>query len=184
MPIGARDGGDILADLRLRELHHLAVRFVQLSGDVPRHLQVLLLVPPDRDHIRIVEQDVGGLEHRVGEQTRIRAEPAGNLVLVGNSALQQPYRCDAAQEPHQLRVLRHLRLAEKDAPVRVQSGGEKSQRAAAHVRAQSRRVAHAGEGVQIHQDGEDLPPLLQFDQGPHCPEVVAQVERAGWLDAG
>ena len=41
---------------------------VELDRDVAGQLDMLLLVLADRDVGGLVEQDVGGLEHRIGEQ--------------------------------------------------------------------------------------------------------------------
>ena len=41
---------------------------VELDRDVAGQLDMLLLVLADRDVGRVVEQDVGRLEHRIGEQ--------------------------------------------------------------------------------------------------------------------
>ena len=46
----------------------VAVAGVEPHGQVPGQLQVLALVLPDRHLVGLVEQDVGGHQHRVGEQ--------------------------------------------------------------------------------------------------------------------
>jgi hypothetical protein len=57
-----------LRDLGFRELQDLAVCLVHLHRDIPRDLQVLLLVLTDRHDVRLVEEDVGGLQDRIGEE--------------------------------------------------------------------------------------------------------------------
>jgi hypothetical protein len=54
---------------------------VEPLGDVAGDLQVLLLVLPDRDDVGVVEQDVGGLEDRVGEQAVLGGQPCWTLSL-------------------------------------------------------------------------------------------------------
>ena len=50
---------------------------VELDRDVARQFEMLLLVLADRHVRRLVEQDVGGLQHRIGEQRR-RWRPRGS----------------------------------------------------------------------------------------------------------
>ena len=57
------------ADIRLGRDEQLDVEVgVELDRDVARQLDMLLLVLADRHVGRLVEQDVGRLEHRIGEQ--------------------------------------------------------------------------------------------------------------------
>ena len=91
----------------------LAVDVVEPLGDVARDLQVLLLVLAHRDDVGVVEQDVGRLEHRVGEQAVLGGDPLGLLVLVADALLQPAHRGDARQEPGQLGRLGHVRLDEE-----------------------------------------------------------------------
>jgi hypothetical protein len=68
---------------------------------------VLALVLPDRHAIGLVQQDVGCLEHRVGEQAGAHdvALPSGHLVLELGHALELTEGGEAAQDPGQLGVL-------------------------------------------------------------------------------
>ena len=45
-----------------------AVAVVEAHGQVPGELEVLALVVADRHPLGVVEEDVGALQHRVGEQ--------------------------------------------------------------------------------------------------------------------
>ena len=108
-----------------------AERGVEALGQVPGQLQVLPLVLADRHRVGLVEQDVGGLQDRVGEQPDAGPVGAllGGLVLeLGHPAgLAEPGH--AAQHPGQLGVLGHLRLDEQGAPLRVQAEREQLGRA-------------------------------------------------------
>jgi hypothetical protein len=53
---------------RLRQGEHLAEAVVEALADVAGELDVVALVLADRDLVGVVEQDVGGLQHRVVEQ--------------------------------------------------------------------------------------------------------------------
>ena len=99
---------------------------VEPLGQVPGELQVLALVLADRHRVGLVEQDVGGLQDRVGEQAD--AGPVGALLLRLVLELGHPARLaeagDAAEHPGELGVLGHLRLDEEGAPLRVEPDGE------------------------------------------------------------
>ena len=63
---------------RLRRREQLAVARVEALRDVPGELQMLSLVLTHRDAIGEVEEDVGGLQHGVGEEPdgdRLGARP-------------------------------------------------------------------------------------------------------------
>ena len=69
------------ADERLGRDEQLDVEIgVELDRDVAGQLDMLLLVLADRHVGRLVEQDVGGLEHRIGEQADAR-RPRGSCPI-------------------------------------------------------------------------------------------------------
>ena len=68
-------------DGRLRQREQLAEPRVEALRDVPGQLQVLALIVSNRDAVGLVEQDVGGLQHRVGEQVGADGIAAGALLL-------------------------------------------------------------------------------------------------------
>ena len=101
-----------------------AVDVVEPLGDVAGDLQVLLLVLADRHDVGVVEQDVGRLEHRVGEEPVLGGEPLLDLVLVADALLQPAHRRDGRQEPGQLGRLGHVGLDEQRGPLGVEPQGE------------------------------------------------------------
>ncbi len=162
-------------------------RGVEALSQIPGQLQVLALVLADRHRVGLVQQDVRGLQDRVGEQPNRRPVRAllGGLVLeLGHPArLAEPG--DAAQHPGQLRVLGHLRLDEQGAPVWVQTQGEQLRRTDPGPLPQHRRIMPRGDRVQVHHAVVRVVGLLEGNPVAERPEVVAQVERAcGRLDAG
>ena len=130
--------------------HHerLAVALVEPLGQVPGQLQVLALIVADRHPVGVVEQDVGGHEHRVGEQPdpgRLLAL-LGRLVLELRHAPQLTHAGRALQQPGQLGVGRHVALHEQRAGLRVQAGGEQQGRHGQGGLAQRRRGPRARSG--------------------------------------
>ena len=124
---------------------------VEPGGQVAAQLQVLPLVLPDRDPVGLVEQDVGGHQHRVGEQPDGRALRAhlGGLVLELGHPLGLAEPGQAAEDPGELGVLGDLRLQEDRGPLAGRCRRRSSApRCAATGRpawpGRSRRSAHAG----------------------------------------
>jgi hypothetical protein len=81
-------------------------------------------------------------------------------------------------------MLRHVRLAEEDAALGIETTGEEVDRGVARELPQGPGIANARERVQVHQNRQDLPAILEADERPHRPEVVSQMESARRLDAG
>ena len=101
-------------------------RGVEPLRQVAGQLQVLALVLADRHRVGLVEQDVGRLQDRVGEQAHRRALGAllGRLVLELRHPAGLAEAGDAAQHPAELGVLGHVGLHEQRAPLRVEPSGE------------------------------------------------------------
>ena len=201
MPVGVERG---LAHLGRRVLQVLDLR--RTRGDVGlRHgerppetaveplreiageLDVLPLVLADRHAVGLVEQDVRGLQDRVGEQAHagpVAAVPCGLVLELRHPArLAEPR--DAAQHPLQLGVLGHVRLDEHRAPRRIQPQREELGDAVAGARRERLRVVLDGERVQVGDEVERVVVVLHGHPLPHRTEVVAEMERVrGGLDAG
>ena len=95
----------------------LAVAAVEADGDVAGELDVLALVVAHRHLVGVVEEDVGRLQGRVGEQPgRDEARLLGRLVLELRHAA-AARRCDdrALHDPAELGVLGHVALDEQRA---------------------------------------------------------------------
>ena len=99
---------------------------------------MLALVLADRHLVRAVGEHVGGLQHRVHEQ------PGGDELALGDRlvaelvhAVQPPELGDARQQPAQLGVLLHVALAEQDAALGIQAGGERGSRSCRSTRSRS-----------------------------------------------
>ena len=109
-----------------REDERLAEAVVEADGDIARDLDVLTLVVADGDFIGVVEQDVGRLQCRVGEQAG-RDEVAaalGRLVLELRHPAELAVADVALHQPGQLGVLGHVALHEHGGDIWIEAGGE------------------------------------------------------------
>ena len=86
---------------------------VEFLGDVARQLQMLLLVFAHRHMGRLVNQDVGGHQHRIGVEPHAGAflVLAGFLLELGHAVHPAQPR-HAIEDPAQLGMFRHLALVE------------------------------------------------------------------------
>ena len=177
------DGRGRVDGLRLGE--RVAVEQVEAPDDLARQLQVRGLVLADRDERRLVDDDVGRLQHRVREQAVVDVLGlVGLLLLVGRRALEPADRGDRREQPGELGVLRPVRLDEQRAALRVQAEGDERGRHLARALAEHVRVVQARQGVVVDDAVDRLVLRLQAHVVADRAEVVAQVGRAGRLDPG
>lgn len=157
---------------------------VEPLGQIAGDLDVLHLIEPDRHHIAVVDQDVGGHQDGIGEQAGIGGESLGDLVLVGVTLLQQAHLRDRHQQPRQLGDFGHVRLAEQRRPLRIESQSQQVNRRILRKPAQRLRIANGRQGVQIGDEVERLIVVLQVDVLLDRTEVIAPVESTCGLDTG
>ena len=91
---------------------------------------------------------------------------------------------DRGEQPGQLGVLAHVGLAEEDAALGVEAGGEQDRGGVVDALAQFGRVVGDRDRVQV-DDAEDrrVAPVLALDVLADRADVVAEVLAAGRLDA-
>ncbi len=87
------------------------------------------------------------------------------------------------KQPAQLGVLRHVALAEQDAALGVEAGGEQQRGEVVQAAPQLRGLVGHGGRVQVDDAEQRLTALLPLDVLADRPDVVAEVLGAGWLDA-
>jgi hypothetical protein len=188
LAVEARHLGEVrlLRHERLGAAEDLAVQRVEGGRHVLRHLDVLDLVLAHGHEVRVVREDVGRHEDRVGEQAHVGLEPLGELVLVAVGAFEQPHARHAGQEPRQLADLLHVALAEEDGALGVEAQRQVGQRHVAHGLAQLLGLARRSQRVVVRDEVVPAQPgaLLQGDVLPDGAEVVAEVRSAAGLDAG
>ena len=160
---------------------------VEPLRQVARELQVLALVLTHRDVVRVVEQDVGGLQDRVGEERDVGVllAPPTDLVLeLGHPAGLAEAR-QTVEHPRELGVLHDLALAEERRPLDVDTGCQELRDGRVGPLTQERGVRTLVQRVQVRDEVEGVVVLLEPHPLPQGPEVVPEVERVGRrLDAG
>ena len=180
------DAGRGAENLRLGQREELdAVAPVEGAGDVARKLQMLLLVLADRHVRRLVEQDVGRHQHRIGVEPEpgIVALLAGLLLELGH-AVEPAQGREAAQEPAKLGMARDAALVEDDAAVGIDAGGDVGGGHFVRLGAELKRVLRQRERVQI-DDAEDAVEIaLEAHPVADRAEIIAEMQVAGRLDAG
>lgn len=110
--------------------------------------------------------------------------PPRHLVLVGHRLLQQPHRRQHREVPEQLGDLRDVRLAEERAAGRVEAAGQEIK---GHVQGeliQAGPVPHRRQRVEVRDEVERLPLVLELDELLDRPEVVPDMDLVGRLDSG
>ena len=103
---------------------------VELDGDITGNFEVLLLVLTHWNNMGAIEQDIGGHQHRIGEQTVIDSTGVtiGQLcdfVFVTMAPLQKAHGRHGGEQPRQFGVFRGIGLLPKDTTCRVQTAGHK-----------------------------------------------------------
>jgi len=165
----------------------LAVPVVEPLRQGPAELQVLPLVLAHRYLVGLVQENVGGLQDRVGEQADrglLLALP-GRLVLELGHPARLAEAGHAGQDPGQFGVLGHVALHEQRAPVRVEPGPEQLGGGHPGPAGQQGGVLRHGDRVQVDHAVEGVVAVLQGHPLAQRAEVVAEVEGVGGgLDAG
>lgn len=156
---------------------------VEARGPVARELDVLDLVLAHGHHVRAIEQDVRGHQHRIGEESEVGGEPARHLVLVGVGALEVREGHHRAEDPVQLEHLRHVALAEERGARRIDAQREEARGGLERERPRPCGVADRRQRVQVGDEVERLARILKADELPHRSDPVAEVEPSRRLQA-
>ena len=158
-----------LRDRGLRGREELAVARVEALRDVARELEVLALILAHGHAVGEVEQDVGGLQHGIGEEADRDRLAAGRLLLERDHAPELAHRADAVEEPRELGVLVHVALHEDDRALGIEPGGDERGERVARRGRQLGGLERLRHRVQV-DDAEDrlgavAPPDLRRNGG-------------------
>ena len=147
---------------------------------------MLDLVLADGHGHGLVEEDVGRLQDRVGEEPRVD-------VLLGLGALrlllelghpgEVAHRGDGVEDPGQLGVLRHVRLDEELAARRVETRGHVDEGGVERALREQIAIVWLGQRVIVDDAEDRLVGVQQPDPVADRPAVVADVDLAARLDA-
>ena len=157
---------------------------VEAAGQVAADFDVLHLVLADRHGVAVVGQNVGRLQHRIGEQAGVGRQALGLFVLVGvRSAPSRPIGAPVISSQHS-----SLTSGTSDCTNSVALFGSRprASRSSATSNVYCRSLAGIADRGQRVQVGDEVKRLLVVLQGnvlADRAEVVAPVDRAGRLDA-
>jgi segregation and condensation protein A len=157
---------------------------VEANCGVAGDLDVLSLILADRDVIGVVEEDVGGLEGRVGEQPTADEVllALGRLVFELGHPRQFAVAHGALHDPAELIVFEHMALGEDGRHVGVEADGEQHRSGAQGRSTHLTRFVGDREGMEVDHSVERIGTVLTVDPIAQCSEVVAEVQVAGGLD--
>ena len=162
----------------------IAVYAVEALGDIAGQLHMLALILAHRHQIRLVQQDVGGHQHRIGEQARRDVVGVlGGLGLELGHAAQLAELGVAAQDPAQLRVLGHVALDKHDVLLGIQAAGDILSQLVNAALAQRGGILPHGDGVHVHDAVQAVVLVLQIHPILDGAHVGAQSQLTGGLDA-
>ena len=167
---------------RLRLDEQLAVEIVEPPHDFARQLEVRHLILAHRHEVRVIDDDVGGLQQRVPEKSEVRQIAVRHLLdlfLVSRDALEPRDRRHHLQQQVQLRVLRHERLHEQRALLRIDARADPVRDVVERVFDDRRRVrVIAGERVPVGDEVETVVLPLQLLPVLQRAHQVSQVQAA------
>ena len=145
---------------------------------------MLNLVLSHRHNLGLVQQDVSGLQDRVGEKpcVDVFAVLLG-FVLELRHALKIPQRGQAVEYPGEISVPGYLRLGKQRAAVRRQAAGNKRARGVEDALKIGLRLIFNGHGMQVCDEKYAVIALGQRDPVFNCPNIIADVGYACWLNA-
>ena len=186
LPVGSGYHGDGLADDRFRNHEDIAVHLIEPDCNVTRDLQMLLLILADGYRVGFVKQDVRRHQNRIGEKSVVRDKAFGDLVLVAVRALKKPEPGDRVQDPREFADAADVGLPEERGLFGIQPACEIVERKTPDAHAQVVRLRVNRQRMQIRDEQIRIPGILvlELDRGFHRPEIVADVQNAGRLDAG
>ena len=144
LTVGAGHDHHLLIHLGFGDHEGLAHTVIEALGHVAGHLQVLKLVLAHGHVVRIVQQDVGGHQHRVGEEARVHVLQTVRLVFETMRQGEAGVGEEAAQVPGKFSHLGYVALAVEDRTGNIQAASQPGGGHAVGVAAQQRWILDLG----------------------------------------
>jgi hypothetical protein len=166
--------------------HHerVAVAVVEPGRDGSGQLQMLALVVAHRHLGGVVQQDVRGHQHRIGEQAEPHRPGPRRLLLELDHPGRLPVMGHAFQQVVQLGVLGDLGLHDQGGARRIDAGGEQHGGLFEGERPYRAGVVLHGHRMQIGDHRDRLGPVLRGDQRADGAQQVAELQVPGGLETG
>ena len=177
---------DPRTDLRVDALgdrERLAEASVEPLRDVPRELEVLALVVPDRDPVGLVQEDVAGHQDGVGEQPGRHELALLGLVLELRHPPELAVARHGREQPTRLGVRGDVALGEHRRASGVEPGRDEHREQVEGLLVQVARVVLDRDRVEVDDAEERLSELLRARVLAEPSDVVAEMLVAGGLDA-
>jgi hypothetical protein len=161
-----------------------AVVVIELLRDIACELDMLLLVLAHRHMRRLVEQDVGGHQRRIGVEAERRGLAVfACLVLELRHPIHPADARDAIEHPGELGVGGHRTLQQDDVLPVVDAGRHQRRGAEARIGGELLGLLEHRDRMHIDDAIDALEILLQRDPVLDRAEIVAECESARGLDA-
>ena len=175
LPVGPRNDRDRLFDLRFRNGKHLAIGGVEFDRDVACHLHMLFLVFAHRNHIRLIQENVGGHEHGIGKKAVGRGNAFCHLVFVRMASFQQSDGRNIVQVPGQFGDFRDVRLHPKHGFVGVDAKSQHVEYRIFRIIKKLFPVEQGGQAVHVGNETEQFPFFLRMYHRLDHSQVIADV---------
>ena len=163
-------------------------KLLKRRTDLARELEVRDLIVADRHEPRVVHRDVRGLQQRIAEKAdrrQVLVLQRFLLLLVGRHPLEPRHRHDHRQQQIQLGVLRHERLGEERALLRIETGADPIGDVLVGVGRQLAGVGEiAGQRVPVGDEIKRVVLILERDPVAERADQMAEVQPAGRTHAG
>ena len=170
--------------MRRRHRERFAVQRIEALRDVARQFQMLRLIVAHRHDRGLVQQNIGGHQHRILQQAVADGFLRLRLGLVLRHALQPADRRHAGQHPGQFGVLGNRRLHHQRGMLGVDADRQQHPGQLLDLGAQLLRILINRDRVQVDDAVDAI--VVVLDLGPvlQRAKIISDVRAAGGLNAG
>ena len=158
---------------------------VELLGNIPRKLEMLLLIFADGNMGCAVDENIGGHQGGIGvEADGCVFAVLASLFLELRHPVEPAEACRAIENPGQFRVLGNLTLVEDDVLLRVDAAGDESGGHFTNICRKRFRILRDRDGVQIHDTINAVMAFLKRHEFRDCAQIITEMQISGRLNAG